>query len=139
VTGIAALTVELDPKRLELLRELVPNAGLIGALLNPNRPDGGGAIAGHAIEAKALRKLKHPSRSTISQKLPRKWMRRGTDTLRAGAWAHVCLLDRVPHAETPNIIRNESHGLWRDPYRERLHARIPCKAGKNRESGGKRG
>src|SRR6266478_2526479 len=35
-------------------------------------------------------------------------MRRGTDTLRAGAWAHVCLLDRVPHAETTNTVRSES-------------------------------
>jgi putative ABC transport system substrate-binding protein len=39
VTGTSALTVELDGKRLELLRELAPTAGLIGALVNPNRPD----------------------------------------------------------------------------------------------------
>jgi putative ABC transport system substrate-binding protein len=39
VTGIAALTAELDAKRLEVLRELVPGGGLIGALVNPNRPD----------------------------------------------------------------------------------------------------
>ena len=39
VTGIAALTVELDAKRLGLLRELAPKAGKIGALVNPNRPD----------------------------------------------------------------------------------------------------
>ncbi|HZO00099.1 MAG TPA: ABC transporter substrate-binding protein [Burkholderiales bacterium] len=39
VTGIAALTVELDAKRLGLLRELVPKGGKIGALVNPNRPD----------------------------------------------------------------------------------------------------
>ena len=39
VTGIAALTVELDAKRLELLREVVPQSGRIGALVNPNRPD----------------------------------------------------------------------------------------------------
>src|SRR5262249_20883055 len=39
VTGIGALTIELDAKRLELLNELVPSAGAIGALVNPSRPD----------------------------------------------------------------------------------------------------
>lgn len=38
ITGIAALTLELDPKRLELLHELSP-PGPIGVLVNPNRPD----------------------------------------------------------------------------------------------------
>lgn len=38
ITGISALTVELDPKRLELLHELSP-PGVIGVLVNPNRPD----------------------------------------------------------------------------------------------------
>jgi len=38
ITGIAAFTVELDPKRLELLHDLSP-PGAIGVLLNPNRPD----------------------------------------------------------------------------------------------------
>src|SRR6185436_8361666 len=38
ITGISALTVELDPKRLELLHELSP-PGTIGVLVNPNRPD----------------------------------------------------------------------------------------------------
>ncbi len=39
VTGVAALTIELDAKRLELLRELAPAARDIAALVNPNRPD----------------------------------------------------------------------------------------------------
>ena len=39
VTGISGLTAELDPKRLELLCELVPTAGVIGALVNPNCPN----------------------------------------------------------------------------------------------------
>jgi putative ABC transport system substrate-binding protein len=39
VTGIAALSIELDGKRLELLKELVPSARAIGALVNPSRPD----------------------------------------------------------------------------------------------------
>jgi putative ABC transport system substrate-binding protein len=39
ITGIAALTIELDPKRLELLNELVPAKGPLGVLFNPARPD----------------------------------------------------------------------------------------------------
>jgi putative ABC transport system substrate-binding protein len=38
ITGTAGLTTELDPKRLEFLRELVPNVSRIGALITPNRP-----------------------------------------------------------------------------------------------------
>jgi ABC-type uncharacterized transport system substrate-binding protein len=37
-TGISILTPSLEPKRLELLRELVPQASSIGVLLDPNFP-----------------------------------------------------------------------------------------------------
>jgi putative ABC transport system substrate-binding protein len=37
-TGSSFLSVELEPKRLELLRELVPKAAVIGYLENPNNP-----------------------------------------------------------------------------------------------------
>ena len=37
-TGTAGLTSELDPKRLELLRQMKPTAAVIGVLINPNRP-----------------------------------------------------------------------------------------------------
>jgi putative ABC transport system substrate-binding protein len=37
-TGISILTSTLDPKRLGLLHELVPQAATVGALLNPNFP-----------------------------------------------------------------------------------------------------
>lgn len=50
ITGIAALTIELDPKRLELLSELAP-PGPIGVLLNPSRPDG--HVQADAIRAAA--------------------------------------------------------------------------------------
>jgi putative tryptophan/tyrosine transport system substrate-binding protein len=36
LTGVSILTVELMPKRLELLSELVPQAGVIALLVNPN-------------------------------------------------------------------------------------------------------
>jgi putative tryptophan/tyrosine transport system substrate-binding protein len=38
LTGVAVLNAELGPKRLELLRELVPTATVIGCLLNPTSP-----------------------------------------------------------------------------------------------------
>jgi putative tryptophan/tyrosine transport system substrate-binding protein len=38
-TGVSAFSAELDAKRMELLRELLPNVRLVGALLNPNRPN----------------------------------------------------------------------------------------------------
>jgi putative ABC transport system substrate-binding protein len=39
VTGVSLLSVPLSAKRLELLRELVPTAMIIGVLLNPNTPN----------------------------------------------------------------------------------------------------
>jgi hypothetical protein len=39
LTGVSAMAVELMPKRFELLSELVPRAGVIALLVNPNNPD----------------------------------------------------------------------------------------------------
>ena len=39
VTGVNTYLSDLGAKRLELLRQLVPNAALIGMLVNPNYPD----------------------------------------------------------------------------------------------------
>src|SRR5258708_14910212 len=39
VTGIAMLTIELDAKRMELLREMMPTADVIGALMDSSRPE----------------------------------------------------------------------------------------------------
>jgi putative ABC transport system substrate-binding protein len=38
VTGMTLMGAELGPKRLELIRQLVPNAGAIAMLVNPNFP-----------------------------------------------------------------------------------------------------
>jgi putative ABC transport system substrate-binding protein len=38
LTGVSILTVEMMPKRLELLSELVPQAGVIALLVNPSNP-----------------------------------------------------------------------------------------------------
>jgi putative tryptophan/tyrosine transport system substrate-binding protein len=39
ITGVSALLEELEPKRLELLRELQPSATTIAVLMNPNYPE----------------------------------------------------------------------------------------------------
>ena len=51
VTGIAGLTSELDAKRLELLHQLMPKTGVIGVLVNPNRPGLDGELK--QLQAKA--------------------------------------------------------------------------------------
>jgi putative tryptophan/tyrosine transport system substrate-binding protein len=38
LTGVSLMDVELTPKRVELLSELVPQAGVIALLVNPNNP-----------------------------------------------------------------------------------------------------
>jgi putative tryptophan/tyrosine transport system substrate-binding protein len=45
VTGVSILDVELGPKRLELLRELVPKATIIAVLVNPTDPVRAGNIS----------------------------------------------------------------------------------------------
>jgi putative tryptophan/tyrosine transport system substrate-binding protein len=42
VTGISILSVEFAPKRLELLREIVPGVQRVGLLINPGNPNGEG-------------------------------------------------------------------------------------------------
>ena len=41
MTGMSLLVIELVPKRLELLRDLVPNAALLGGLINPKNSNSG--------------------------------------------------------------------------------------------------
>jgi len=53
-TGINILTNSLEPKRLELLRELVPQASTIGALLDPSFPAYEGQLRDMRQAARAL-------------------------------------------------------------------------------------
>jgi len=57
LTGVSILAAELTPKRLELLSELVPQAGVIALLVNPNNPQTEGVIQDmqEAARAKRLR------------------------------------------------------------------------------------
>jgi putative ABC transport system substrate-binding protein len=54
VTGIANLTAELTPKRLQLLRELMPNAVRLGALVDPAAPATLSIIADLEVAAGSL-------------------------------------------------------------------------------------
>ena len=55
VTGFSLLSVELTPKRLELVSELVPSAGVIGLLVNPNNPQTEGVVRDVQEAARAKR------------------------------------------------------------------------------------
>jgi putative tryptophan/tyrosine transport system substrate-binding protein len=39
ITGMTSLNLEVGPKKLELMHDLVPNVGVIGMLVNPNNPE----------------------------------------------------------------------------------------------------
>jgi putative ABC transport system substrate-binding protein len=54
LTGIAQFTSGLEPKRLEFLHELVPTASVIGALMNPARPDAEAQLSDVQQAANAL-------------------------------------------------------------------------------------
>ena len=54
LTGVTTLSVELEPKRLELLHEVVPKAATIGALVNPNNPNAGAQSSDIQAAGRAL-------------------------------------------------------------------------------------
>jgi len=53
-TGMTIISADLAPKRLGLLRELVPNANALAALTNPNTPEGRGQASDMLTAALAL-------------------------------------------------------------------------------------
>jgi putative ABC transport system substrate-binding protein len=53
-TGIITLNVELVPKRLELLREIAPQAAVLAVLINPNHPSAKAVAEAVQSGAKAL-------------------------------------------------------------------------------------
>ena len=54
VTGIAMLTVELDAKRMELLREMMPTANVLGALMDSSRPEAADQLKSVQAAAQAM-------------------------------------------------------------------------------------
>jgi putative ABC transport system substrate-binding protein len=63
ITGVTAITAELDPKRLELLHELLPRATRFGALINPVSQSSDTEMAGLRAAAEAPRRVS-PNSST---------------------------------------------------------------------------
>jgi putative tryptophan/tyrosine transport system substrate-binding protein len=55
VTGVSFFTSALEPKRLELLREVNPNAGLFAMLVNPKSPDSETQVRDVQAAAHAIR------------------------------------------------------------------------------------
>ena len=55
LTGVTLLTNELGPKRFGLLRELIPNAGLVAGLVNPTNPNAESDTEGLKSAAKTVR------------------------------------------------------------------------------------
>jgi ABC-type uncharacterized transport system substrate-binding protein len=56
ITGVTLLVSELVPKRLEVLRETVPSASVIGFLVNPNNPNTAADITEAQTAADSLRR-----------------------------------------------------------------------------------
>ena len=83
VTGMAALTAELDAKRMELLLELVPETKVVGALLNPNRPN-------PEVQLKGVQ--------TAAQKVGRQLVALGAGTEREIDLAFAALVQQRAHA-----------------------------------------
>jgi putative tryptophan/tyrosine transport system substrate-binding protein len=55
ITGFSTFTGELSPKRLQLLRELIPNAAVFGVLADPANPFTPSLIADLQVAARTLR------------------------------------------------------------------------------------
>src|SRR5260221_4342993 len=53
-TGMTIISVDLTQKRLGLLRELVPNAKALAALVNPNTPEGQSQLSDMRAAAQSL-------------------------------------------------------------------------------------
>ena len=54
LTGVSNLSVELGPKQLELLHELIPTASVIGLLVNPTNPNAETQVEDMRAAARAL-------------------------------------------------------------------------------------
>jgi putative tryptophan/tyrosine transport system substrate-binding protein len=71
LTGISFFTTQMEAKRLGLLHEFVPNAGLIGVLLNPNNPFFDNQLNDVQEAASALNVKIHIERASNEQDIAR--------------------------------------------------------------------
>src|SRR5215813_7696489 len=68
-TGITLLTNQLEPKRLGLLRQLVPQATTIGFLLNPSYPPSEGQLKDAEEAARAMSQQIHILRADTDDEI----------------------------------------------------------------------
>jgi putative ABC transport system substrate-binding protein len=90
-TGISILTATLEPKRLELLREMVPRVSTIGALLDPTHPAYEGQLRDVREAARALDLRVHELRASTDAEIDAAFetiaqQRIGALTVAAGAF-----------------------------------------------------
>jgi len=64
LTGVSNLNVELGPKRLELVRELVPAAAVIALLINPTNPNAENLLRDHQAAARTVGIQLHVQRAS---------------------------------------------------------------------------
>ena len=69
VTGVTVISNELASKRVELLHELVPKAGVVGILLNPNNPNAEPQTADAQAAARRLGLQTHVLRASSDQEI----------------------------------------------------------------------
>ena len=85
LTGVSNLNAELGPKRLELLRELVPTAKVFGLLVNPTNPGAETHREGRAGGGRHPRNCSSmscmPARSATSMRCLQTW----SDCAQAGS------------------------------------------------------
>src|SRR6516225_7420432 len=67
LTGVSSLSVEVTPKRLEILHELVPKATVVAALLNPTSPTAESQIRNLQVAARVLRVQLHALYASTEQ------------------------------------------------------------------------
>jgi putative ABC transport system substrate-binding protein len=141
LTGVTGISVELNPKRFELLSELVPQASAIALLVNPNSPSAERVMRDtreaarskgrqlHILKANtesedrrrrrhprptALRRARRPHRPVLHQ--PARAARGAGGTLRA---ADDLSLSRSPRGRWPDELRSQP-GRFVSPSRH-LH------------------
>src|SRR5947209_7484982 len=68
-TGIALLTNELEPKRLGLLRDMVPNVSTVGFLVNPSFPASESQLSDMQDAARAMNQPIHVVRANTDREL----------------------------------------------------------------------
>ena len=69
VTGVSTLTSTLEPKRLNLMRELAPQTYIFGVLLNPNNPPAATQLRDLEQAARALVLQLHVSRASTDREI----------------------------------------------------------------------